>query len=80
MLSPDDICSNATEKGVKIHTEQRSGFVLIEGGEEDLMFLSELFSAIANDRREGEFQIYPDGAGNLLFDDGSNVGIYIKKV
>ncbi len=80
MLSPDDICSNATEKGVKIRMEQRNGFVLIEGRKEDLMFLGELFSAIANDQREGRFQIYPDGAGSLLFDDGSNVGIYINKI
>ncbi len=79
MMSPDSACSKAVENNIKIHFKQKDGFILIEADEEGLTFLGELFDAMAKEPKGSNFQIYPDGPGNSLFDEDSNVGIYILK-
>ena len=80
MKSPDDICETAAESGIKIRIEKKEGFVLIEGTKEALLFLGDLLSSQANNQGDSGFQIAPDGAGNVLFLEGSNLGIYINRV
>lgn len=80
MNSPDNVCANAATKGIKITTIKKDGFVLIEGSKEALLFLSQLIEAQANFVSDDGFHISPQGAGNALFSDASDVGLYINRV
>jgi hypothetical protein len=51
--------------------------VLIEGNSTGLQMLSELFNALAQDKKECGLQISPRGAGNRYFSSRSKFGLYI---
>lgn len=80
MHSPDQVCANAASQGIKMTIVQKDDFVLIEGNQEALMFLSQLFAAQSRATKGAGFQISPHCAGNALFSSDSDMGLYIHLV
>lgn len=79
-MTTDEICAAYADRGVKVTCRTMDGSVLLEGNREALEFLGNLLLAQANDPNCCHKSIEPNGAGNALFTDGSNLGIYIHRL
>ncbi len=60
--------------------EIKETFVLFEGGADALRFLGEAILAFADSDSGCNWDIHPQGAGNIYFDNDSTVGIYLHKL
>jgi len=79
--TPDKVCKRYTGRNVQLNVSQIEDYVLVEGDEESLQFLGELFLAQAKQsNRDCGFQISPTGAGKGLFSPNANRGIYIHRI
>lgn len=80
MKSPDQICGQYADAGVKVTvTQMDNGSILVEGNKDGLMFLSELLAAQASFEGDDGFQLSPNGAGSALFTDAATLGLYIHR-
>lgn len=79
-MTPDEVCSNYADRGVKVTCRLMDGFVLLEGNRDGLEFLGNLLLAQANDERSCKKSIAPDSAGSILFTRESNLGVYINRL
>jgi hypothetical protein len=80
MKAPDEVCSYFADQGVQITSRLEDGYLLLEGTEEALRFLGELFIAQSEFTKDCGFEIAPDGPGSDLFKEGSDTGIYIHRL
>jgi hypothetical protein len=77
MKTPDKVCSEFAELGLKISVRDLDELVLIEGEPAALEFLGRLLIAQAHFTKDSGFQIGPTIAGQALFTDDSTRGFYI---
>lgn len=81
MKSPDEICSEYYEKGVKLTVKHLDkDYVLTEGDAESLEFIGNLILSQARFEKDCGFQIASEGSGNAHFSDESSLGIYIHRL
>jgi hypothetical protein len=78
--SPDAVCERYADQNVKVTSRLLNGMILLEGSREALEFLGHLLIAQANFDRDCGFHIAPRGAGNALFSEKSDVGLYIHRL
>ncbi len=78
--SPDQVCSEASERDVALNVSKLDrDTVLIEGSRESLQFLSCLILAQANFEEDCGFHIGPRGPGNVFFSNAARLGIYLHR-
>jgi hypothetical protein len=81
MKSPDEICDDYSNKGVKLSVRQiEKDYILIEGDTDSLEFLGNLLLAQANFEKDCGLQIAPNGAGSSFFGKDSTFGFYIHRL
>ena len=81
MKSPDEICAEYSDRGVKISVKLiESDYILIEGDTASLEFLGNLLLAQANFDKDCGFQIAPNGAGSSFYTKDSTLGFYIHRL
>jgi len=79
-MTTDEICAAYADRDVKVTCRTMDGSVLLEGNREALEFLGNLLLAQANDVNCCYKSIDPNGAGNALFTNKSNLGLYIHRL
>ena len=80
LMTPDEVCVSYADHNVKVTCRLMDDLVLLEGDREALEFLGNLLLAQANDERSCKKSIGPNGAGNVFFTEGSDLGIYIHRL
>ncbi len=77
-MTPDDVCVDYADRGIKITLRDLDDdYVIFEGTREGLLFVSELFRAQALDPEHDKNHLHPNGAGKVLFTKDSTRGFYI---
>jgi hypothetical protein len=79
-MTPDEVCDSYADRKVKVTSRAMGNLVLLEGDRQALEFLGNLLLAQANDERNCNKSIEPNGAGSAFFSETSNLGIYIHRL
>jgi hypothetical protein len=75
----NDVCKKYASKKVKVKVWVDKETVFIEGTENSLRFLGELFLAQSKKNQDCGFGIGPKSAGSSFFSKDSTFGIYIHR-
>ena len=79
-MSPDEICEQYYDKGVKVSIIVEGDMVYLKGDQIGLEFLGKLLLAQSKFLKDDSFHISPKGAGKGLFTIESNAGLHLQRI
>ena len=80
LSSPDEACRDFAGSSARIKVcRLEDDYVLVEGTPDALVRFAEIIAAQAAFLEDDGFEVSPDGPGQAIFAEGSNLGVYIRR-